>query len=108
MKVKKVYLKKILEETKENNRLLEQILAKLNGMQNNTPNNVQENIELYSTCINSYSEGLVIGSNKGNILFIEKLQNNEFMPVRYTIREREGAVTGLCFDIFRLRGFFIS
>ena len=55
MKVKKVYLKKILEETKENNRLLEQILAKLNGMQNNTPNNVQENIEISKQDVIEYN-----------------------------------------------------
>ena len=67
---------------------------------NNINNNAQENNDIFCTCINSYSEGLVIGSNKGNILFIEKLQNNEYIPVRYTIREREGSVTGLCFDVF--------
>ena len=74
----------------------------------NNINNLQDNNELFSTCINSYSDGLVIGSNKGNILFIEKLQNNEFIPVRYTIREREGAVTGLCFDIFNNMTLAIS
>ncbi len=55
MKVKKVYLKKILEETKENNRLLEQILAKLNGMQNNTPNNVQDNIAISKQDVIEYN-----------------------------------------------------
>ena len=74
----------------------------------NNINNIQDNSEIYSTCINTYSEGLVIGSNKGNILFIEKLQNNEYIPVRYTIREREGGVTGLCFDIFNTMTLAIS
>ena len=70
--------------------------------------NMQNNNELYCTRINTYSDGLVIGSNKGNILFIEKLQNNEYIPVRYTIREREGAVSGLCFDIFNNMTLAIS
>ena len=74
----------------------------------NNINNLQDNNELFSTCINTYSDGLVIGSNKGNILFIEKLQNYEFIPVRYTIREREGAVTGLCFDMFNNMTLAIS
>ena len=74
----------------------------------NNINNLQNNSELFCTCINSYSDGLVIGSNKGNILFIEKLQNNEYVPVRYTIREREGSVSGLCFDMFNNMTLAIS
>ena len=74
----------------------------------NNINNLQNINDLFCTCINTYSDGLVIGSNKGNILFIEKLQNNEYVPVRYTIREREGAVTGLCFDMFNNMTLAIS
>ena len=74
----------------------------------NNINNLYNINELFCTCINTYSDGLVIGSNKGNILFIEKLQNNEYVPVRYTIREREGSVTGLCFDMFNNMTLAIS
>ena len=38
----------------------------------NNINNLQDNNELFSTCINTYSDGLVIGSNKGNLLFLER------------------------------------
>ena len=74
----------------------------------NNINNPQKNNDLISTRINTYSDGLIIGSNKGNILFIEKLQNNEYLPVRYIIREREGSVTGLCFDVFNTMTLAIS
>ena len=95
----------------KNDQTIEKFIVKqtINNIFNlNNINNIQNNNNLYCTCINTYSDGLVIGSNKGNILFIEKLQNNEYIPVRYTIREREGAVSGLCFDVFNNMTLAIS
>jgi len=95
----------------KNNQTIEKFVVKqaINNIFNlNNINNIPEVNDIYCTCVNSYSDGLVIGSNKGNILFIEKLQNNEYIPVRYTIREREGAVTGLCFDVFNNMTLAIS
>ena len=73
-------------------------------------NSKTTNDMITSTRINTYLDGLVIGSNKGNILFIEKTPNSDYnyTPVRYTIREREGAVTGLCFDVFNSMTLAIS
>ena len=79
------------------------------GISNISSNN-SNNETITSKRINTYSDGLVIGSNKGNILFIEKIPNsdNNYSPVRYTIREREGSVTGLCFDVFNSMTLAIS
>ena len=55
---------------------------------------------LKATRLQKFNLGLVVGSNKGNILFIEKNQNNDYVPVRYTMREKEGCVTGLTFSSF--------
>ena len=76
----------------------------------NTQSNNSSNETITSTRINTYLDGLVIGSNKGNILFVEKIVNSDYnyAPVRYTIREREGAVTGLCFDVFNSMTLAIS
>ena len=81
------------------------------GVSNISSNNSKSTNEMItSTRINTYLDGLVIGSNKGNILFIEKVPNSDYnyTPVRYTIREREGAVTGLCFDVFNSMTLAIS
>ena len=77
----------------------------ISNMSNNSKNDT-----ITSTRINTYLDGLVVGSNKGNILFIEKIPNtdNNYTPVRYTIREREGSVTGLCFDVFNSMTLAIS
>ena len=79
------------------------------GISNISSNN-SNNETITSKRINTYSDGLVVGSNKGNILFIEKIPNsdNNYSPVRYTIREREGSVTGLCFDVFNSMTLAIS
>ena len=53
---------------------------------------------LKSMRIQKFNLGLVVGSNKGNLLFIEKNQNNDYVPVRFTMREKEGCVTGLTFS----------
>jgi len=76
----------------------------------NISSNNSNNETISSTRINTYIDGLVVGSNKGNILFIEKTPNTDYnySPVRYTIREREGTVTGLCFDVFNSMTLAIS
>ena len=50
----------------------------------NTQSNNSSNETITSTRINTYLDGLVIGSNKGNILFVEKIVNSDynFSPVR--------------------------
>ncbi len=63
------------------------------------PNEPEEE-PLKSTKIQKFNFGLVVGTNKGNLLFIEKNQNNDYVPVRYTLREKEGGVTGLAFSSF--------
>ena len=55
---------------------------------------------LRATKLQKFNFGLVVGSNKGNLLFIEKNPNNDYIPVRYTLREKEGGVTGLAFSSF--------
>ena len=95
--------------------IIKQSLNNIFNMQNNSLSNISKknnsnNNEIYSTRINTYLDGLVIGSNRGNILFIEKTPNTDhvYSPVRYTIREREGSVTGLCFDVFNSMTLAIS
>ena len=63
------------------------------------PNEPEEE-PLKATKIQKFNFGLVVGSNKGNLLFIEKNPNNDYIPVRYTLREKEGGVTGLAFSSF--------
>ena len=53
-----------------------------------------------TTRVGSFHFGLVIGSNKGNILFLEKNQKDEYIPIRFTMREKEGSVTGFSFSSF--------
>ena len=55
-------------------------------------------LNLICTRIKSYEEGLIIGSNKGNILFIEKLPNGEYLPIRFSLKDKESAVTGICLE----------
>jgi hypothetical protein len=48
--------------------------------------------------IKSFNEGLVVGSDKGYLLFIEKITNNDtttFKPIRSTKRDKPVSVTGL-------------
>ena len=53
-------------------------------------------LNLICTRIKAYEDGLIIGSNKGNILFIEKLSNGEYVPIRFSLKDKESAVTGIC------------
>ena len=56
--------------------------------------------QIKSIRIQKFNLGLIVGSNKGNILFIEKNQNNDYIPLRYTMRDKESCVTGLTFSSF--------
>ncbi len=62
--------------------------------------NLNKNNIIKSTRIQSFKDGLVVGNELGNILFIEKNSKNEYIPIRYTMREKEGSVTGLAFSSF--------
>ena len=53
---------------------------------------------LVCTKIKSYDHGLIIGSNKGNILFIEKLSSGDYLPIRFSIKDKESSVTGICLE----------
>ena len=53
---------------------------------------------LVCTRIKSYEHGLIIGSNKGNILFIEKLPNGDYLPIRFSLKDKESSVTGICLE----------
>ena len=55
-------------------------------------------LNLICTRIKSYDDGLIIGSNKGNILFVEKLHNGEYVPVRFSLKEKESSITGICLE----------
>ncbi len=55
-------------------------------------------LNLICTRIKTYEDGLIIGSNKGNILFIEKLSNGEYVPIRFSLKDKESAVTGICLE----------
>ena len=53
---------------------------------------------LLCTRIKTYEDGIIIGSNKGNVLFIEKLSNGDYLPTRYSFKENESPVTGICLE----------
>ena len=53
---------------------------------------------LICTRIKAYEDGLIIGSNKGNILFIEKLSNGEYIPIRFSLKEKDSSITGICLE----------
>ena len=55
-------------------------------------------LNLFCTRIKSYDEGLIIGSNKGNILFIEKMLNGDYVPVRFSLKDKESSITGICME----------
>ena len=59
-----------------------------------------ESNTIISQRIIPYEGGLIIGSNKGNILFLEKLLNGEYSPIRYSIKEKESSITGICLEKF--------
>ncbi|MGL4951484.1 MAG: hypothetical protein ACRC4L_00715, partial [Mycoplasma sp.] len=49
--------------------------------------------------IKSFSKGIVIGSTKGHLWFVEKKSGNElnYIPIRYTKREKQAGVIGITF-----------
>ena len=55
-------------------------------------------INLICTRIKSYDEGLIIGSNKGNILFVEKLPSGDYLPIRFSLKDKESSITGICLE----------
>ena len=59
-----------------------------------------ENNDIISQRIKSYEGGLIIGSNKGNLLFLERLINGEFSPIRFSNKEKEASITGICLEKF--------
>ena len=59
-----------------------------------------ENNNIVSQRIKAYEGGLIIGSNKGNLLFMEKLINGEFSPIRFSHKEKEASITGICLEKF--------
>ena len=70
--------------------------------------NLDENVNLISQRIKAYEGGLIIGSNKGNILFLEKMPNGEYSPTRYSNKENEASVTGLCLEKFGNKELLVS
>ena len=60
-----------------------------------TKGSIDEGNNTVCTRIISLPFGIVIGSTKGNILFLEKTKTGDFVPIRFTYREKEACVTGL-------------
>ena len=70
--------------------------------------NLDENVNLISQRIKAYEGGLIIGSNKGNILFLEKMPNGEYSPTRYSNKENEASIIGLCLGKFGNKELLVS
>ena len=70
--------------------------------------NLDENVNLISQRIKAYEGGLIIGSNNGNILFLEKMPNGEYSPTRYSNKENEASITGLCLEKFGNKELLVS
>jgi hypothetical protein len=62
--------------------------------------NCFNNFYINSCIIKSFSKGLVIGSQQGNILFLEKMNSGEhlYKRIRYTSRDKPAKVVGLSFN----------
>ena len=60
--------------------------------------NTKDNNSLSAQRIISYEDGLIIGSNKGNILFLEKKLNGEYTVIRYSLKENKASVVGICLE----------
>ena len=61
---------------------------------------LDDNINITAHRIKAFDGGLVIGSDKGNLLFMERLMNGEYSSVRYSFKENEALVTGICLEKF--------
>ena len=60
--------------------------------------NIFNDIDIIPNIIKCFNNGIVIGSNKGHLLFIEKYSSSDvttFNPIRITKREKNFCVTGL-------------
>ena len=60
--------------------------------------NIFNDNDIIPNIIKCFNNGIVVGSNKGNLLFVEKNISNDtttFTPIRITKREKNFAVTGL-------------
>lgn len=55
---------------------------------------------IHSTRLKTMSQGLVVGSSQGHLLFVEKVNliNQMYQPIRYTSREKTSKVTNLAFN----------
>ena len=62
--------------------------------------NLIENNDIISQRIKSYEGGLIIGSNKGNLLFMERMINGEFSSIRFSHKSNEASITGICLEKF--------
>ena len=65
---------------------------KYNKMFDNN-NNLHAKLKSTSICVLPF--GIVVGTNKGNLLFLEKNKHGEYVPIRFTLREKEAKVTGI-------------
>ena len=66
----------------------------------NTQKIKSNEFNLICTRIKAYDDGIIIGSNKGNILFIEKMPNGEYLPIRFSLKDKESPITGICMENF--------
>jgi WD40 repeat protein len=62
--------------------------------------NCYNNFYLNACIVRSFSKGLVVGSQQGNLLFLEKLSQGElnYRPIRYTSRDKPSKVIGVAFN----------
>lgn len=60
-------------------------------------NNNIDNVKVRTRCtvLKCLPFGVVIGSTKGNVLFLEKAKSGEYVPIRFTYREKEAKVTSI-------------
>ena len=60
--------------------------------------NIFNNENIIPSIIKCFSKGIIIGSTRGHLLFVEKNTIGDtvtFTPIRYTKREKQAAVTGI-------------
>jgi WD40 repeat protein len=72
--------------------------------------NCYNNFYINACLVRSFSKGIVVGSQQGNLLFLEKLSQGEqsYRPIRYTSRDKPAKVVGLSFnngEEFMVAGF---
>ena len=70
--------------------------------------NIFNEDDIIPNILKSFNEGIIIGSDKGYLLFIEKIINNDtitFKPVRTTKRDKQIPVTGL--SVNKSQSYFV-